>query len=156
MTLYDRLLNDMKSAMKDKEGSRLKLAVIRMVRASLQNAEIEKKRPLTEEEVLDQVVREMKLRQDGIDSVPQEERERRQSYIDQLEEEKKILQTYLPEPLSPEELQQVVVAAIAQVKAVSLKDMGRVMSVLMPQVKGRADGKTVNGLVKEMLVPREE
>jgi uncharacterized protein len=156
MTLYDRLLNDMKSAMKDKEGSRLKLAVIRMVRASIQNAEIEKKRPLTEDEVLDLVVREMKLRQDGIDSVPQEERERRQSYIAQLEEEKKILQAYLPEPLSPEELQQVVAVAIAQVNAVSPKDMGRVMSVLMPQVKGRADGKTVNSLVKEMLVPREE
>ncbi len=156
MTLYDRLLNDMKSAMKDKEGSRLKLAVIRMVRASLQNAQIEKKRPLTEEEVLDQVVREMKLRQDAIDSVPADEQMRRQSYIAQLEEEKAILQEYLPEPLSPEELQQIVAEAIAEVNAASPKDMGRVMGVLMPRVKGKADGKAVNSLVKQMLVPREE
>jgi uncharacterized protein len=156
MTLYDRLLNDMKVAMKDKEGSRLKLAVIRMVRASLQNAQIEKKRPLTEEEVLDQVVREMKLRQDAIDSIPVNEREHRQSYIAQLEEEKTILQEYLPEPLTPEELQQIVAEAIAEVNAVSPKDMGRVMGVLMPRVKGKADGKAVNSLVKQMLVPREE
>ncbi len=156
MTLYDRLLNDMKSAMKDKEGGKLKLAVIRMVRASLQNAEIEKKRPLTEEEVLDRVAREMKLRQDAIDSVPQEQREHRQSYLAQLEEEKGILQEYLPEPLRSEELQKVVAEAIAEVDAASPKDMGRVMSVLMPRVKGRVDGKVVSSMVREMLVPEDE
>ena len=156
MTLNDRLLNDMKSAMKDREGSKLKLAVIRMARASIQNAEIEKKRDLDEDEVLDLLVREMKLRQDALDSIPVEERERRQTFLDQQKAEMAIIQEYLPAPLSPEELKSVVAQAIADAGATSPKDMGRVMSVLMPRVKGKADGKTVNSLVKEMLSPREE
>jgi len=156
MTLKDRLLADMKSAMKDKEGSRLKLSVVRMARASIQNAEIEKKRPLSEEETLDLLVREMKLRQDAIDSVPQAEKERRQSFLDLQKEEMEILKAYLPAPLSPEELDSVVADAIAEVGAVSPTDMGRVMSVLMPRVKGKADGKSVNRLVKEKLSGLEE
>jgi uncharacterized protein YqeY len=156
MTLHDTLLADMKSAMKDKEGSKLKLSVIRMIRAAVQNAQIEKKNPLSEEVVLDVVVREMKMRQDAIDAVPPEERERRQEYLQKLEEEKVILQAYLPKPFSMEELQSVVAEAIAETGANSPKDMGRVMGVLMPRVKGKADGKTVNSVVKELLSRKEE
>ncbi len=156
MTLHDTLLADMKSAMKDKEGSKLKLSVIRMIRAAVQNAQIEKKKPLNDDEVLDVVVREMKMRQDAIDSVPEDERERRHEFLEKLEEEKVILQAYLPKPLTAEELQSAVAEAIAETGASSAKDMGRVMSVLMPRVKGKADGKTVNNVVKELLSRREE
>jgi hypothetical protein len=154
MTLNDRLLEDMKTAMKGKEETKLALSVIRMVRAAVKNAEIDKHRPLTDDEILDLLVREVKMRQDSADSIPVHEREVRRDFLNQLEAEKAIIRTYLPEPLTEAELRDAVADAIAESGAATIKDMGRVMSALMPRVKGRADGKLVNQLVKEMLSPK--
>ncbi len=155
MTLKDKLLADMKEAMKGKEASKLELAVIRMVRSAIKNAEIEKKRDLEEEEIMDILAREVKIRQDAIDSIPDKQQESRQADIDRLKEEKKILQEYLPAPLSDPEIKEAAREAIASTGVSSPKEMGRVMGVLMPRLKGRADGNKVKKVVQEMLSGEE-
>lgn len=148
MSLQERLLSDMKEAMKAKEAGKLKLTVIRMVRASIKNAEINIKRDLNDEEVLEVLTREVKQRRDAI---PEYEKANRQDVVNSLEEEIKILMEYLPEQLTEAEITQLVKEAIEQVGASSPRDMGKVMGKLMPKVKGKADGKLVNKIVKDLL-----
>ncbi|NMA01851.1 MAG: GatB/YqeY domain-containing protein [Clostridia bacterium] len=148
MSLQERLLSDMKEAMKAKEAGKLRLTVIRMVRASIKNAEINNKRDLNDEEVLEILAREVKQRRDAL---PEYEKANRQDMVDNLKEEIKILQEYLPEQLTEAEITQLVQEAIEQVGANSPKDMGKVMGNLMPKVKGKADGKLVNKIVKDLL-----
>ncbi|SHG85739.1 hypothetical protein SAMN02745221_01123 [Thermosyntropha lipolytica DSM 11003] len=148
MSLNARLLNDMKEAMKQKEAGKIRLATIRMVRAAQKEMEIDKKRELTEEELIQLIRREMKKRQDVIADY---ERAGRLEMVEQLKEEIRILEEYLPEQLGEEELRKMVEEAIAEAGATSSKDMGKVMKVLMPKIQGRADGRVVNEMVKEML-----
>ena len=149
MSLQERLLSDMKEAMKAKEAGKLRLTVIRMVRASIKNAEINNKRDLNDEEVLEILAREVKQRRDAL---PEYEKANRQDMVDNLKEEIKILQEYLPEQLTEAEITQLVQEAIEQVGANSPRDMGKVMGTLMPKVKGKADGKLVNKIVKDLLL----
>ena len=149
MSLQERLLSDMKEAMRAKEAGKLRLTVIRMVRASIKNAEINNKRDLNDEEVLEILAREVKQRRDAL---PEYEKANRQDMVDNLKEEIKILQEYLPEQLTEAEITQLVQEAIEQVGANSPKDMGKVMGNLMPKVKGKADGKLVNKIVKDLLL----
>jgi uncharacterized protein YqeY len=146
MSLQQKLVDDMKSAMKGKE--KLRLSVIRMVRASLKNAEINSKKELSEDEVLEVITKEVKMRRD---SIPEYEKAGRTDLVQQLKDEIEILMAYLPEQLTPEEIETIVLEAIKQVNAQSPKDMGKVMSAVMPQVKGRADGKLINELVRRCL-----
>ena len=148
MNLKDRLVSDMKEAMKAREEGKLRLSVIRMARASIKNVEIDKRRELTEEEVVEVLAREVKMRRDSIEEYV---KAKRQDVVDQLNEEIRILMAYLPEQLSETEIRQLVQEAVQATGARGPKEMGKVMGYLMPKVKGKADGKLVNQIVKEAL-----
>lgn len=146
MSLSDRLLADMKEAMKQKD--KIRLSTIRMVRAAEQNAAIDKRRELTDEEILDVINHQEKIRKDAL---PDYEKANRLESVQQLQEEIRILQGYLPEQLNEGELRNIIRDTIQEIEAKGSQDMGKVMKNLMPRVKGRADGKHINQLVKEML-----
>lgn len=148
MTLRDRLTEDMKQAMKDKEAGKLKLSVIRMVRSAAKNIEIDRHKELDDNELLDVVAKEVKLRKDSLDEF---RKANRPDLVATLEQEIAILMEYLPEQMTEAEVRALVTQAVADAQATSPKDMGKVMTLLMPKVKGRADGKLVNSLVKELL-----
>lgn len=148
MTLKEQLTEDMKEAMKAREAGKLRLAVIRMVRSSIKNIEINEKKDLTDEEVLAVLMKEVKMRQDSLEEF---KKANRQELIAQAEEEIKILQAYLPAALSDDELKAIVAEVIAAVGATSPKDMGKVMPQVMAKAKGRADGKRINAMVKTLL-----
>ena len=148
MTLRDRLTEDMKQAMKDKEAGKLKLSVIRMVRSAAKNVEIDRRKELDDNELLDVVAKEVKMRRDSLDEF---RKAGRPELLAVLEQEIAILMQYLPEQMSEAEVRALVTQAVADAQAASAKDMGKVMALLMPKVKGRADGKLVNSIVKEVL-----
>lgn len=148
MSTKERLTEDMKQAMKDKEAGKLRLSVIRMVRASIKNVEIDRKKELAEEEVLDVLAKELKLRRDAMAEF---EKANRLDLVENLEKEVAVLMAYLPQQLTEEEVRAFVSDAVQETQASTAKDMGKVMAALMPKVKGRADGKLVNTIVREML-----
>lgn len=147
MSLLEVLNQDMKDAMRSKEKQ--KLSVIRMVKASLQNEAIKLgKDSLSEEEELTVLARELKQRKDSLHEFKEAGRD---DLADSLANEIKILQVYMPEQLSEEELEAIVVETIQAVNATSKQEMGKVMGALMPKVKGKADGTEVNKLVQKHL-----
>ena len=148
MTLRDRLTADMKQAMKDKEAGKLKLSVIRMVRSAAKYLEIDRHKELDDNELLEVVAKEVKMRKDSLEEF---RKANRPELLATLEQEIAILMGYLPEQMGEPEVRALVALAVADAQASSSKDMGKVMALLMPKVKGRADGKLVNSLVKEML-----
>ena len=146
MSLVERLNQDMKLAMKNKD--KLKLSVIRMVKASVKNEEINQGSPLTDEQVLAVVTRELKQRRDSLQEFDKAGRE---DLAAPTREEIEILLEYMPEQMGEDDIRRIVSEAIQQVGAQSKKDLGKVMGVLMPKVKGRADGTLVNKIVQELL-----
>ncbi|MDL4841498.1 GatB/YqeY domain-containing protein [Aquibacillus rhizosphaerae] len=147
MSLLDRLNQDMKQAMRNKD--KLSLGVIRMVKASLQNDAIKLgKDALSEEEELSVLTRELKQRKDSLHEFKEAGRD---DLVAKLNDEIKVLQVYMPEQLSQEELEEIIVQTINEVNATSKKEMGKVMGALMPKVKGKADGGLVNQLVMKHL-----
>ena len=148
MSIKDLLTEDMKQAMKDKESGKLRLSVIRMARANIKNIEIDEKRELNDDEVLAVLVKEVKMRQDSLEEFAKAGRE---ELVEQAKQEIAILRKYLPEQLSDEELRALVEEAVAETGAAGPKDMGKVMAALMPKARGRADGKRINTMVRELL-----
>ena len=148
MSIKDQLTADMKQAMKDKAAGKLRLNVIRMVRANIKNQEINGHKELDEGEVLATLMKEVKMRQDSLEEFQKAGRE---ELIAQAKEEIAILQGYLPAALSDEELKAIVAEVIAAVGATSPKDMGKVMPKVIAETKGRADGKRINAMVRELL-----
>lgn len=146
MTLNEQLTQDLKDAMKAKDKT--KLNVVRMIKTSLTNAKIKKGADLTEEDQLQVLSTEMKQRKD---SLAEFEKGGREDLIAEVKSEMAIVETYLPKPLTKEELSAVISETITETGATSMKDMGKVMSTLMPKVKGRADGGQINQIVKELL-----
>lgn len=146
MNLLERLNQDMKNAMKNKEKDRL--SVIRMVKSSLQNEQIKLGRELTVDESLTVLNRELKQRKDSLHEFEQANRE---DLASKLRDEIAVLVVYMPEQLSEEEVSKIVVEAIADVGASTKADMGKVMGAVMPKVKGKADGGLVNRLVQQHL-----
>lgn len=146
MNLSDRLTDDMKQAMKSQD--KFKLTTIRMMRASVKNLEIELKRPLDDNEVLDILSREIKQRKDSLQEF---EKAGRNDLVDNLAAEIEIISKYLPEQLTEEEILEIVRQTIQELGASSKADMGKVMGALMPKTKGRADGKLVNKAVQQFL-----
>lgn len=136
----------MKEALKAKDKERL--SVIRMVRAAVKKAEIDKRDSLTDEEVLDVILREVKQRKDAIDEYA---KAGRQELADKERQELAILEQYLPQPLTEEELRAIVSETIQTLNVSSKKEMGKAIQAVMSQVKGRAEGKTVARLVQETL-----
>lgn len=148
MSLKEQLTEDMKQAMKDREAGKQRLSVIRMVRAAIKKVEIDTKTELAEDGVLDIIAKEVKMRRDSLEEFKKGGRE---DLVAQMEQEIAILTPYLPEQLSEEAIRTLVSEAIAESGASGPKEMGKVMAVLMPKVKGRADGKLVNSIVRELL-----
>jgi uncharacterized protein len=146
--LKDRLVEDMKVAMKAKEEGKLRLSVIRLARAAIKNAEIDKKTEFTDAEVIEILAREVKMRRDAIIEF---EKANQPDTVDTLNQEISILMDYLPQQLSEEEIRQMAQEIITQAGAQGLKDLGKVMGAITPKTKGRADGKLVNQIVRELL-----
>ncbi len=146
MNLTEQLQADMKTAMRDGDAERRD--TLRMVISAAQVAAKDKRAPLTDEEALEIVTREVKKRRESIEAFQSADRP---DLADKERAEIDILTPYLPEQLSEHEVRVLVREAIAATGATSQRDMGRVMGQLMPKVKGRADGKLVSGLVNEEL-----
>lgn len=146
MSLLSTLNDDMKAAMKAKQKEELQ--VIRMLKASLQNEQIKLGRDLTDDEELTILAREMKQRRD---SLVEFEKADRQDLADQVKVEIAIVEKYLPKQLSETEIREIVLDSFQKTGATSIKDFGKVMGTVMPQVKGKADGNQVNTIVKEEL-----
>lgn len=149
MSILDQLNEDMKTAMRAKE--REKLTTIRMIKASIQNEEIKKGADLDEDEVLAILSREKKQR---LESYAEFEKAGREDLTEKLQQELEVVEAYLPEQLSEDEVRALVEESINEVGAESMKDMGAVMSHVMPKLQGRADGSQVNTFVRELLTAK--
>ncbi|HAA38016.1 MAG TPA: aspartyl-tRNA amidotransferase [Firmicutes bacterium] len=137
---------DMKQAMK--AGDKKQVSTLRMLIAAIKNESINQRRELSEEETVTVINREIKQRRNAIAEFKKGGRD---DLAAENEQEIAILERYLPEQLSDEELAAIVRQAVKEVNAASLRDMGKVMGRVMPQVKGKADGTRVQAAVKEIL-----
>lgn len=146
MSLKETIENDMKQALK--QGDKFNLSVLRMVLAEIKNDWIKKGSELTDDEVLELLARQMKLRRQ---SITEFEKANRSDLAEKEAAEIVVIQKYLPEQLSDEALSEIVSNTIESIGATSLKDMGKVMSAVMSEVKGAAEGQKVSSLVKERL-----
>jgi uncharacterized protein YqeY len=146
MSLTEQLQSDMKVAMRD--GDTLRRDTLRMVIAAAQNAAKDKRAPLTDEEALAVVTREVKKRRESVEAYTAANRA---DLAAAEQAEIKILTPYLPEQLGEDEIRALAAEAVSATGATTQRDLGRVMAQLMPRVKGRADGKLVNAIVNEEL-----
>ena len=146
MSLIQRLEAELEQAMKERDGDRRD--ALRLILSNLRSAETERPRPLHDEEELQVLQRERKKRLEAADAFRGAGREEQ---ADAEERELEVLEEFMPEPLSEEELEEIVDDAIAETGATSLRDLGRVMADVMPQIAGRADGSAVSQLVREKL-----
>jgi len=146
MTLHDRLSGDLKESLKG--GNSIKSSVIRLLKSAVKYREIEKKAPLSDDEVVEVIMSGIKQRRDSIE---QFSKGGRSDLVEKESAEIGILQSYLPQPLTDEELIDEIKTAMKEVGATSAKDMGKVMKALMPRVKGRAEGTKVSSIVKELM-----
>lgn len=146
MSLLESLQKDMVAAMKAKDKT--KLSTVRMLKAAVTNEQINVGHDLTSDEEVSVLSRELKQRKDSLEEFKAAGRD--QAVAD-LEAEIAVVESYLPEQLSVDEVKAVVEETIKAVGATSKADFGKVMSVLMPKLKGKADGKLVNATVKELL-----
>ncbi len=147
MSLKDQLKEDMKAAMKAREEGKTALSVIRMVNSAIKNTEINDKIELDDAGILGILAKEMKTRQDSLVEFEKAGREDLISHV--KKEEMAVLQKYLPAQMSEDEIRTVVKEAISACG--DAVNMGNVMKHVMPKTKGRADGKIVNNIVKELL-----
>jgi uncharacterized protein len=146
MSLIAELKQELQDAMRDGDAPRRD--ALRLILASLQGAEKELQRPLSEEEELQVLQRERKKRVEAAEAFRAGGREEQ---AENEEAELEVLEEFMPEPLSEDELEEIVDDVIAEVGATSMRDIGRVMADVMPQVAGRADGSAVSHLVREKL-----
>lgn len=146
MSLLERLNDDMKQAMRNKEKD--KLTVIRMIKASMQNEAIKLGAELTEEQELTILSREVKQRKDSLHEF---EKAGREDLVEKVRTELQFVELYMPKQLTEEEISVIVQEAIAETGAKSKAEMGKVMASIMPKVKGKADGALVNKLVQQHL-----
>lgn len=146
MPVRERLVEEMKEAMKARDE--IRLSAIRLVRSTVKNKEIEKRRELDEQEIAEVISSLVKQRRESIRMFKDAGRD---DLVAKEERELEVLLTFLPRQLSPEELQALVARAVSETGASAPADMGRVMKALMPMVAGKADGKLVSDLVKQAL-----
>ena len=145
--LKDKLLEDLKNSMKEKNVIRKN--VIQMVRAAILQVEKDKKVELSDEDIINIMAKEAKKRKDSLEDY---KKSNRQDLIEQIEEEIHIIEEYLPKQLSKEEIAKIVKEVITEVGANSIKDMGKVMKTAKEKIGAASDGKTINEVVKELLV----
>ena len=146
MSLRERLQEDMKAAMRARESERL--TTIRMLQAAIKQREVDERRTLEEAEILSIVEKLIKQRKN---SATQFRAGQRPDLADKEEAEIVMLTAYLPEPLSMEALDALIAESISRLEAAGPKDMGKVMPAVMAKTKGRADGKRINVMVRELL-----
>ncbi len=146
MSLKEQLALDLKAAMKDKDVARKK--AVQMVRAAILQKEKDDKVVLDDDGILAVIAKEVKTRKDVL---PEYQKSGRDDLIADLEKEINVLMDYLPPQLTTEELTDIVKEAIQKTEASSMKDMGKIMAYVMPKIQGRADGKAVNAIVRELL-----
>ncbi len=146
MSLKERLADDLKSAMKNKDVVRKN--AVQMIRAAILQVEKDNKVTLDDEGIITVIAKQLKQRKDVL---PDYEKSGRDDLIAELKAEMDVIMQYLPEQLSAEELEVIVKEAIDSTGASSMKDMGKIMAAVMPKVKGRADGKAINEAAKKLL-----
>ena len=146
MTLKERLMEDMKVSMRNKET--LKKSVITMIRASVKQKEVDDRVDVNDDDVIELIAKQLKQRKDALVEFEKAERD---DLIAQTKAEIEILASYLPQQLTDEELEAVVRDAVAEVNAQSVKDMGKIMGKVMAVAKGRVDGKRINEMDKKVL-----
>ena len=146
MSLKEQLFADLKTAMKEKDT--LKKDTVQLIRSGILQYEKDNKVELDDEGVMEIITKQLKSRRD---SLPDFVKSGREDLIEKLNKEIEILLSYLPEQLSEEEIAKIVEEAIAETGAASVKDMGKVMGIVNPKLKGRADMKVVGALVKKLL-----
>ena len=146
MGLKEKIMQDMKEAMKAKDTA--KVSTLRLLISEIKNKEIDKRGELTDDEILAVIQKAVKQRKESIE---QYEKAGRNDLVEKEKKELEILEAYLPQPLSEGELEAIIDEAIKEAQATSVKDMGKVMKIVMPKVRGRADGKIVNQKVREKL-----
>ena len=144
--LKERLAHEMRAALK--EGQKVRLSTLRLLSASIKNREVELRRELTDDEVVDVAGREVKRRHEAIEAYERADRADRAAVE---REELEVLQAYVPPPLTEEELDALVDDAIEQAGAMGMSDFGRVMGDVMARAKGRADGRAVQSKVRARL-----
>ena len=146
MALKDQLQADLKTAMKEKD--RLRKSTITLIRAAILQIEKDERIELNDEQIIEIIAKQLKQ---GRDSLAEFEKAKRDDLIQQAHEEIEIITSYLPTQLTIDEIKVIVNETIQETGAVDAKDMGKIMSALMPKTKGRADGKLVNQVVRELL-----
>ena len=146
MSIFERLTEDMKIAMKS--GDKERLSTVRLLRGYLKNESIDKRRELSPDEEIAVLAGAAKKRKESIQAYRDAGRE---DLAQKEENELHIIQSYLPQQLTEEELAMIVDDAIAQTGAKTIHDLGKVMPAVMQRVKGRADGKMVNAIVRNKL-----
>ena len=146
MSLKERLMDDLKQAMRDKDA--LRRETIRMVRSAVRYAEIEWQREATDEEIISLIQREVKRRQEALEMF---RKGGRQDLVTTEEAALKILQEYLPRQLDEQEIRRVVERIVSELGASGPSQLGPVMRKAMAELRGRADGRLVNQIAREIL-----
>jgi hypothetical protein len=146
MDINKKINEEMVSAAKAKD--KIRLSAVRMIKTALHNKEIELMRPLNETEIMQLLSVMVKQRKDSIEQFA---KGGRTDLVEKEEAELKVVQEFLPAQMADEEVENLIKKAIAEAGAVSAKDMGKVMKILMPQITGRADGKAAGEKVKALL-----
>ncbi|HEY43533.1 MAG TPA: GatB/YqeY domain-containing protein [Anaerolineae bacterium] len=149
MLTKEKLEEDLKNAIRSSDDVRKR--TLRMVLTAIKITEVERREPLDEPALLSVMQKEVKTRREAIEEA---KRANREDLVVAAEDELAFLNSYLPQPLTPQELQNLASQAIEEVGASGAESMGKVMKVLMPRVQGRADGKAVSALVQELLSKR--
>ena len=146
LSLEEIIFNDMKKALKENE--KLKLSTLRLIRAAIKNAEISKRDKLTEDEVIGLVNSNLKKLEESLDMFTKGQRP---ELAEKAKKEIEIVKKYLPEQLSEEEVEKMVKETITKFGFKGLQDIGPTMREIIPQLKGKADGKIVNKMVRDLL-----
>ena len=144
--MKERLLEDLKLAMKSQD--KVKLSVIRMVKAAIQMDEIAKKRELTDDEIVSILAKQIKTRKE---SILEFEKANRNDLVEQNETEIEVLNAYMPKMMEEAEIEALINEVFAKVNPTGVNDIGRVMKEIAPLVKGKADMSLVNSLIKKHL-----
>ena len=146
MSLKEKLQEDIKSSMKNKDT--IRKSVVTLIRAAIKQYEVDNRVELADDAIIDIISKQLKQRKDSLDEF---EKANRDDLIEETKSEIQVLEGYLPQQLSEEELEKIVIETIAEVGATSMKDMGKIMATIKPKTAGRADGRKINELVKKNL-----
>ena len=146
MSLKENLMEDFKSTMKNKDTIRKN--TITMVRAAIKQIEVDERRDVSDEEIIDIISKQLKEKKMAIEEF---KRGSREDLVKLTEAESEILLEYLPKQLTEDEVEEIVIETIKEINATSMKDIGLIMKAVMPKVKGKTDGNIVNKVVKKVL-----